>query len=91
MDVIRVDNRDFTVKAKQLRRSGFVPGSVFCGPLTITIDVDGMPVGTVLTVGDIPELVSDKIELQVATDEIVLRIIDRKRTASNMEQESAEG
>ena len=30
---------------------------------TITIDVDGMPVGTVLTVGDIPELVSDKIEL----------------------------
>ena len=192
MDVIRVDNRDFTVKAKQLRRSGFVPGSVFCGPLTdavslqidegtvrklfshkregskvkleldgkiipvqineksvntlnneilhvsfqalaadqkvnsvihlilknadkitatlvsqlteipyaafpkdmidtITIDVDGTPVGTVLTVGDIPELVSDKIELQVATDEIVLRIIDRKRTASNMEQESAEG
>lgn len=164
MDVIRVDNRDFTVKAKQLGRSGFVPGSVFCGPLTdavslqidegtvrklfshkregskvkleldgkiipvqineksvntlnneilhvsfqalaadqkvnsvihlilknadkitatlvsqlteipyaafpkdmidtITIDVDGMPVGTVLTVGDIPELVSDKIEL----------------------------
>lgn len=164
MDVIRVDNRDFTVKAKQLRRSGVVPGSVFGGPLTdavslqidegavrklfshkregskvkleldgkiipvqikeksvntlnneilhvsfqalaadqkvnsvihlilknadkitatlvsqlteipyaafpkdmidtITIDVDGMPVGTVLTVGDIPELVSDKIEL----------------------------
>ena len=192
MDVIRVDNRDFTVKAKQLRRSGVVPGSVFGGPLTdavslqivegavrklfshkregskvkleldgkiipvqikeksvntlnneilhvsfqalaadqkvnsvihlilknadkitatlvsqlteipyaafpkdmidtITIDVDGMPVGTVLTVGDIPELVSDKIELQVATDEIVLRIIDRKRTASNTEQESAEG
>ena len=164
MDVIRVDNRDFTVKAKKLRRSGVVPGSVFGGPLTdavslqidegsvrklfshkregskvkleldgkiipvqikeksvntlnneilhvsfqalaadqkvnsvihlilknadkitatlesqlteipyaafpkdmidtITIDVDGMPVGTVLTVGDIPELVSDKIEL----------------------------
>ena len=192
MDVIRVDNRDFTVKAKKLRRSGVVPGSVFGGPLTdavslqidegsvrklfshkregskvkleldgkiipvqikeksvntlnneilhvsfqalaadqkvnsvihlilknadkitatlvsqlteipyaafpkdmidtITIDVDGMPVGTVLTVGDIPELVSDKIELQVATDEIVLRIIDRKRTASNTEQEPTEG
>ena len=164
MYVIRLENIYFTVKAKQLRRSGFVPVSVFCGPLTdavslqidegtvrklfshkregskvkleldgkiipvqineksvntlnneilhvsfqalaadqkvnsvihlilknadkitatlvsqlteipyaafpkdmidtITIDVDGMPVGTVLTVGDIPELVSDKIEL----------------------------
>lgn len=42
MDVIRVDNRDFTVKAKQLRRSGFVPGSVFCGPLTdaVSLQID---------------------------------------------------
>ena len=41
---------------------------------TITIDLDGMRTGTVLTVKDIPELMSDKIELQVDTNEIVLRI-----------------
>ncbi len=42
MDVIRVDNRDFTVKAKQLRRSGVVPGSVFGGPLTdaVSLQID---------------------------------------------------
>ncbi len=46
---------------------------------TITIDLDGMKTGTILTVGDIPELMSDKIELQVVTDEIVFRISDKIR------------
>ena len=46
---------------------------------TITIDLDGVKTGTVLTVGDIPELMSDKIELQVDTSEIVLRITDKSR------------
>ena len=32
---------------------------------TITIDLDGMKTGTVLTVKDIPELMGKKIELQV--------------------------
>lgn len=45
---------------------------------TITVDLDGMQTGTILTVRDIPELMSDKIELQVETDEVVLRITDRK-------------
>lgn len=182
MNVITVDKRDFTIKAKQLRRSGIVPGSVFGGPLpdsislqmdeatarklmhdkregsklkldlggqiipvqikektlntlnneilhisfqalkadqkvnsvihiilkntekitellekmlmeipyaslpedmidTITIDVDGMAVGSVITVGDIPELKSEKIDLQVDTEEIVLRISDKKHSA----------
>ena len=45
---------------------------------TITIDVDGMKAGTVLTVGEIPELKSDKIELQVDPDSIVLRVNERK-------------
>ena len=177
MDVIKVNKRDFTVKAKQLRRAGMVPGSVFGGPLpdsvslqivedlarrlirnkregsklkleldgqlipvqikeisfntlnneilhisfqalkadqkvnslihiilkntekitglletmlleipyaalpenmidTITIDVDDLE-GTVITVADIPELMSDKIDLQVGTEEIVLRISDK--------------
>ena len=178
MNVIAVDKRDFTVKAKQLRHSGIVPGSVFGGPLpdsisiqmdegiarrlvrykregsklklnldgelipvqvkektvnilnneilhisfqalkadqkvnsvihillkntekiiewlecmlleipytslpedmidTITIDVDEMAMGTVITVADIPELVSDRIELQVDKEEVILRIGDK--------------
>lgn len=49
---------------------------------TITVDVDGMPTGTVLTVGDIPELNSDKIDIQVDSDSIVFKINDRKYNAS---------
>ncbi len=184
MNAVKVEKRDFTIKAKQLRRSGLVPGSVFGGPLTesislqmeeaaarklvqnkregsrleldldgkiipvqikeksintmnndilhisfqalktgqkvnsvihiilkntekltdplermlseipyaslpndmidtITIDVDGMPAGSVLTVGDIPELRSEKIEVQVDMDEIVMRINDKKHAAEH--------
>ena len=45
---------------------------------TITIDVDGMKPGTVLTVGEIPELKSDKIELHVDSESIVLRVSEKK-------------
>ncbi|MFA7637239.1 MAG: hypothetical protein WCX81_05710 [Monoglobales bacterium] len=45
---------------------------------TITIDVDGMKAGSIITVGDIPELMSDKIDLQVDKEEIVLRIREKK-------------
>ncbi len=191
MDVISVARRDFTVKAKQLRRAGFVPGSVYGGPLTdavslqldegtarklirqkregsklkldldgqlipvqikektintmtneilhisfqalkadqkvnsvihiivkntekitgfpetmlmkipyasypedmidtITIDVDGMPTGTVITVGDIQELQNDKIELQVGNEEIVLRISGRRSAAAGDTLEETE-
>lgn len=44
---------------------------------TITVDVEGMPCGTVLTVGDIPELNSGKLDLQADKTEIVLRISDK--------------
>lgn len=191
MDVITVDKRDFTVKAKQLRRSGIVPGNIFGGALsdsisiqmdegtarrlirykregsklkldldgqlipvqikekivnilnneilhisfqalkadqkvnsvihiilkntekiteslegmlleipyaafpddmidTITIDVDGMAVGTVITVADIPELVSGKIDLQVDKEEIVLRISDKKHTAVRITEQEVQ-
>lgn len=191
MDVITVNKRDFAVKAKQLRRAGMVPGSVFGGPLpdsvslqideviarrlirykregsklkldldgqlipvqikekalntlnneilhisfqalkadqkvnsvihiilkntekitesmeamlleipytafpenmidTITIDIDGMAVGTVITVADIPELMSDKIDLQVGKEEIVLRISDKRRSAKQPMEQAAE-
>ena len=49
---------------------------------TITIDVDKMPPGTVLTVGEITELKSDKIELQVDSDSIVLRLNDLKNNTT---------
>lgn len=49
---------------------------------TITVDLDGMKTGTVLLVKDIPELMSDKIELQADPDDIVLRISDRARNTS---------
>lgn len=46
---------------------------------TVTVDLDGMPAGTALTVKDIPEFQSDKIELQIDADSMVLRIVDKKR------------
>lgn len=46
---------------------------------TVTVNLENMPVGTTLTIGDIPEFQSDKIELQADTSSIVLRIRDKKR------------
>ncbi len=48
---------------------------------TITIDLEGIRVGSVLTVGDIPELQNEKIDLQVDGDSIILRINDKNRAA----------
>lgn len=50
---------------------------------TITIDLDGMPAGTIITARDIPELNSDKIDLQVDPESIVLRISSRKLQTSS--------
>lgn len=44
----------------------------------VTIDLDGVPIGTTITISDIPEFQSDKIELQADPDSIVLRIRDKK-------------
>ena len=186
MNTITVEKRDFSVKAKHLRKNGYIPGSVFGGPLkesislqidsatvqqlmrqkrvgsklnlslggkvipvhiketavntlnneiyninfqaltadqtvnsvihiilknaekitaclermtseipyaslpedmidTITVDVDGMPVGTVLTIGDIPELNTEKIKLRVDKSEIILRISDVKHAGASAE------
>ncbi len=48
---------------------------------TVTVDLEGCPIGTVITVGDIPEFKSDKVELQTNSDNIVLRIKEKKRAA----------
>ena len=45
---------------------------------TITIDADGLKAGDVLRVRDIPDLMSETIELQVDTDEMVLRVNERR-------------
>ena len=45
---------------------------------TVTVDLDGMPAGTTLTVQDIPEFQSDKIELQIDAGSMILRIVDKK-------------
>lgn len=57
---------------------------------TITIDVDGMPVGTVVTVADIPELQSEKLELKVPADELIFRIAEKKVEAEEEEAPAAE-
>jgi large subunit ribosomal protein L25 len=45
---------------------------------TVTVDLEGRPVGTYLTVEDIPEFRSERIELQIRADSPVLRISEKK-------------
>ncbi|MDF2655523.1 MAG: rRNA E-loop-binding protein [Bacillota bacterium] len=55
---------------------------------TITVDLEGIRVGSVLTVADIPELQSEKIELQIDVDSIILRINDKNRATVQSQKES---
>ena len=52
---------------------------------TVTVDLENIPTGTTLTIGDIPEFQSDKIELQADAGSIVLRISDKKRAGVKTE------
>lgn len=54
----------------------------------VEIDVDGLAVGTVITVGDL-KIDHSKVELQMAQDEIVLRVSDPKRYAKDAPEEEA--
>jgi len=45
---------------------------------TVTVSLEGKAVGTIITVGDIPEFLNDRIDLQVETDSIILRIMEKK-------------
>ena len=58
-----------------------VPFSALPGDMidTVTVDLEGMAVGTVLTVRDIPEFQDERVELQIKSDSAVLRIGDKKR------------
>ena len=57
---------------------------------TVEIDVDGLPIGTVITVGDLKELNNGKIDVGVDKDEIVLRVSDPKRYAGAEPEEDEE-
>lgn len=57
---------------------------------TVTVDLEGKPVGTIVTVGDIPEFSSDRIDLQVETDNIVLRITEKRYAAAEDAEQAAE-
>ena len=57
---------------------------------TINIDVDGLPIGTVITVADVPELMSDTLELQIPTDEIIVRISEPNAYAKQNTVETEE-
>ena len=53
----------------------------------VEIDVDGLAIGTVITVGDLKELNNDLIDLHMDKDEIVLRVSDPKRYAKDAPEE----
>lgn len=55
---------------------------------TVTLDLDGVRTGSVITVRDIPALMSDKIELKVDPDSIVLRISEPRRGIAHTEAEA---
>ncbi len=54
---------------------------------TLTIDMDGITTGTILMVKDIPELMSDKLELKIDPEEIVLRVSERRNYTEASEVE----
>lgn len=56
----------------------------------VKIDLTDLPIGTTITLRDIPEFQSDKIELQTDPDTIVLRINDRKRGGVRTSEQNAE-
>ena len=55
---------------------------------TVVIDLEGKDIGTVITVGDIPEFRNPKVRIKEDPEALVLRISD-KRTAPAEEEEAA--
>ena len=88
---IVLKNRDKVTETLETMRM-VIPYSALPGDMidTVTVDLDGMPVGTLLKVEDIPELLNDKIELQCDLDEIVLRISDHRNIAAPEEAAATE-
>ena len=56
---------------------------------TVTVDLENRPIGTVITLADIPEFTSDAVELQIAPDSVVLRIADKQAAPAEEPADSA--
>lgn len=69
-----------------------VPHAALPGDLidVVTVDLEGLPIGTVITVGDIPAFQSDKIELLTDAGGIVARISEKKRAGYAPAESAAE-
>lgn len=57
---------------------------------SVTLDLTGAGVGTVITLADIPELNTGKITMHLPSDSIVLRITEPKAAPAEEEAEAAE-
>lgn len=49
---------------------------------TITIDIEGRPIGETLTVGDMEEFKTEKVELQIDKDAVICKIVEKKGTST---------
>ncbi|NLA88013.1 MAG: 50S ribosomal protein L25/general stress protein Ctc [Clostridiales bacterium] len=57
---------------------------------TVTVDLEDKGVGTIITVGDIPEFLSERIELQVEKDSMVLRISEKRHAGAKKTEQAEE-
>ena len=57
---------------------------------TVTIDLEGKPVGTVITLQDIPEFQNEGIKLKLEPDSLVLKILERVSVAEEEDDSVAE-
>lgn len=68
-----------------------IPYSAFPADMidTVVLDIEGITAGTIIKVKDIPELMDEKIELQIDTEEFVLRVSERKSGGLDEDTETA--
>ena len=53
----------------------------------VIVDLDGMKIGTIITIKDVPEIANSKVELHVDKDEMVFRISEMKNRALELGEE----
>ena len=86
--VLAADKKVNSVAHIFLKNTELVPGNLeqmlFEVPLS-SFPAEGLSVGTVLAVKDIPEFQSEQIDLQINSDSTVLRILDKKRVELSTE------
>ncbi len=53
----------------------------------VIVDLDGMKIGTIITIKDVPEIANSKVELHVDKNEMVFRISEMKNRALELGEE----